>query len=150
MMQELAPINKFAGKFADLSNFAPVTIYYKGLNFPTVEHAFVASKSKDQIFRFHISQIPEHQAGKAKRRGRHTIIRQDWEIVKLPNMKRFLIQKFAYDKYKELLISTDGAVIIEGNYWHDNYWGDCQCPKCKNIIGKNHLGNLIMAIRSNL
>jgi ribA/ribD-fused uncharacterized protein len=150
MMQELEVVDKFAGKFADLSNFAPVTIYYKGMKFPTVEHAFAASKSEDGMFRYDISQLPSRKAGKAKREGRKTRVRKDWEIVKLKNMKGFLNQKFGYDKYRKLLISTDGAIIIEGNYWHDNYWGDCQCAKCKNIMATNHLGIMIMAIRSNL
>lgn len=150
MQPECQVIESFKGDFADFSNFAPVQIYYKGINFPTVEHAFVASKSNDQLFRFNISQIPAHRAGEAKRRGKRMVLRRDWELVKLKNMKRFLMQKYSYERYRRLLISTVDAIIIEGNYWHDNYWGDCKCRKCKDIPGKNHLGNLIMSVRSNI
>jgi len=146
-MQECQVINQFKDQYADLSNFAPVTIYYKDVNFPSVEHAFVASKSNDGMFRYNISLIPAHQAGKAKRLGRKIKIRADWEIVKIPNMKRFLMQKYSYDRYRNLLLSTGDIQIIEGNYWHDNYWGDCMCKKCANIEGKNNLGKLIMEVR---
>lgn len=37
--------------------------------------------------------------------------------------------------------------IVEGNYWHDNYWGNCTCDKCKNIEGQNKLGKILMKIR---
>ncbi len=140
-------IDRFAGDYSYLSNFTPVIIHYKGLDFPTVEHAFVASKSNDGMFRLNISQIPAHQPGKAKRMGRKTQLRNDWNMIKVPNMKRFLLQKFSYERYKKLLLSTDNAEIIEGNYWHDNYWGDCECDKCKNIVGQNQLGKLIMEVR---
>jgi len=147
MMQECNVINQFAGPYSYLSNFTPVVIYYKDVNYPTVEHAFVASKSTDGMFRYNISQIPAHQAGKAKRLGRKTRIRKDWDIVKITYMKRFLMQKFSYDQFRKLLLSTGSSIIIEGNYWHDNDWGDCMCKKCANIPGLNNLGKLIMEVR---
>ena len=147
MQPESMVIDRFAGDFADFSNFAPVVIYYNNLNYPTVEHAFVASKSSDGMFRLNISRVPSHQPGKAKRMGRQTKIRPDWDVVKVPNMKRFLMQKFSYERYSTLLLSTDKAQIVEGNYWHDNYWGNCECPKCKNIVGQNQLGKLLMEVR---
>ena len=41
-------------------------------------------------------------------------------------------------------------MLIEGNYWHDNYWGNCLCPKCKEIEGQNQLGKILMKVRSTL
>jgi ribA/ribD-fused uncharacterized protein len=148
MQPESTVIDRFGKIYKWLSNFEPVVIYYKDLNFPTVEHAFVASKSDDGLFRLNISRVPAWQAGKAKRLGRKTRLRKDWDIVKIPNMKRFLMQKFSYDRFKQLLLSTGTAEIIEGNYWHDNFWGNCECPKCKDIVGQNNLGKLIMEVRS--
>ena len=40
--------------------------------------------------------------------------------------------------------------IVERNNWHDNYWGDCVCEKCKAVEGKNNLGKLLMQIRKEL
>ena len=147
MDQELGQVDSFKDDYEKFSNFYPVIIHFDCLNYPSVEHAFVASKSKDGFFRRQISELPADKAGKAKRMGKKCKIRQDWDMVKLANMKRFLLQKFVYDEFRTLLLSTGDMPIIEGNYWHDNYWGDCYCPKCKDIKGKNNLGKLLMKVR---
>jgi predicted NAD-dependent protein-ADP-ribosyltransferase YbiA (DUF1768 family) len=43
--------------------------------------------------------------------------------------------------------------MIEGNWWHDNFWGDCYCnnksgkhPECLKP-GLNKLGLLLMNLR---
>ncbi len=140
-------INFFKGDYKKFSNFYPVVIYYEGINYPTVEHAFVASKSIDGMFRYRISKIPADQPGKAKTEGRKVKLRPNWDLMKHSIMERFLMQKFSYQEFREFLLSTEDSYIEEGNYWHDNYWGNCYCKKCKNIKGKNELGKLIMKIR---
>ena len=149
-MQKLKVIDEFKGNYKMFSNFYPVIIFHSGVKFPSVEHAYVASKSKDRLFRYRISQIPEDQAGKAKRRGEKIQLRENWDMLKLSYMRRFLIQKFSYRQFRELLISTGDATLIEGNYWHDNYWGDCYCPKCGNITGQNQLGKMLMKMRDTI
>jgi len=145
--QELGQVDSFKDDYEKFSNFYPVVIHFEGINFPSVEHAFVAAKSTDAFFRKRIAELPSDKAGKAKRMGRKIKIRTDWDIVKIAYMKRFLHQKFAYDKFRILLLSTGDMPITEGNYWHDNYWGDCYCEKCKDIKGKNNLGKLLMKVR---
>jgi len=140
-------INFFKDDYEKFSNFYPVVIYFEDRNYPSVEHAFVAAKSKDEMFRKMISEIPVNQAGKAKYKGRRIKLRPNWDLMKYSIMKRFLMQKFSYQQFKELLLSTGNNYIEEGNYWHDNYWGNCYCKKCKNIKGENKLGKLIMEIR---
>jgi hypothetical protein len=147
-MQKLKVIDEFKNYYEMFSNFYPVLIYYAERNFPSVEHAFVASKSDDPMVWYKVSQIPEDQAGKAKRFGKKIKLRKNWDIIKLSYMKRFLMQKFSYQRFKELLLSTGDTILIEGNYWHDNYWGDCYCPKCVNIIGQNQLGKMLMKVRN--
>jgi len=129
------------------SNFYSVNILYESIDYPTVEHAFVAAKSMDMLFRRRVSQIPVKQAGKAKRMGRKCKLRENWDLMKVSVMKRLLIQKFTHDKFRNLLLSTGQQELIEGNYWHDNFWGDCYCKKCTSIIGKNMLGKLLMEVR---
>ena len=146
-MQQLEVINIFSDDYEKFSNFYPVLIHFEGINFPSVEHAFVASKSKDAFFRKRIAALEPKQAGKAKRMGKKIYIRPDWDMLKIAYMKRFLMQKFMYDGFRKLLLSTGDMPIIEGNYWHDNYWGDCYCPKCVDIPGKNNLGKLLMKVR---
>jgi len=145
-MQE-STIKFFKNDYEKFSNFYPVSIYYGGRNYPSVEHAYVAAKSKDEIFRKMISEIPADQAGLAKAKGRKIKLRPNWDLIKYSVMKRFLMQKYSYHQFKELLLSTNTTYIEEGNYWHDNYWGNCYCKKCKNIKGLNNLGKLLMVVR---
>jgi len=127
-----------------------VIIYWKGFKFPTVEHAYVASKSTNPKFWEKISKISAKSTGLAKKEGRSIILRPNWENNKVYFMEQFLGQKFKYNKFKDKLLLTGSEKIVEGNYWHDNFWGDCYCEKCKNIEGKNMLGELIMIIRRGL
>lgn len=143
-------IDSFSGDYDWLSNFYPVVVYLDEINFPTVEHAFVAAKSKDGMHRYRVSQLTAKQAGKAKRMGRKCILREDWELIKIPTMKRLLMQKFSYADFREKLLATGDATLVEGNYWHDNFWGSCHCGKRHECgyHGKNMLGKLIMEVRS--
>lgn len=140
-------INFFKGEYEKFSNFYPVIIRYEDIEFPSVEHAFVAAKSLDKLFRYRVSKIPADKAWKAKREGRRVKLRPNWNLLRYSYMRIFLVQKFTYPEFRELLLSTGNAYIEEGNYWHDNYWGNCYCKNCKDIEGKNNLGKLIMEIR---
>jgi predicted NAD-dependent protein-ADP-ribosyltransferase YbiA (DUF1768 family) len=64
-------------------------------------------------------------------------------------MERILKKKFKNVNLRSKLISCD-IDIIEHNYWHDNYYGDCTCKKCNSITGQNHLGKILMKIRRDL
>ena len=49
------------------------------------------------------------------------------------------------------LLATGDEYLEEGTTgWHDNYWGNCECEKCKNIEGKNTLGKILMRVRKEL
>jgi len=143
-------INSFKDEYDFLSNFYPVTVRFEDLSYPTVEHAYQASKSKEFFFRKLIAALPPTKAGLAKRRGRTVRLRSDWEIVKIDIMRDLLLYKFLQDFFKTKLLETGDSEIIEGNFWHDNIWGDCYCKKCKDISGQNLLGTLLMEIRSQL
>ena len=45
-------------------------------------------------------------------------------------------------------LATGGAVLVEGNTWHDNYWGCCTCSRCAGRRGRNNLGRLLMKLRA--
>lgn len=138
-----AIIDRFAGEYHFLSNFYPSKIVLEGRDYPTVEHAFQASKAfiLDEILQ--IQQAPN--PGKAKRLGKMCHLREDWNEVKIPIMKKCLELKFAEGSelaYK--LIATHPKTLVEGNDWYDTYWGVCEG------IGENHLGKLLMARRDEL
>lgn len=142
-------INQFNGQNRFLSNFYPCIITYKDIIYPTTEHAYQAAKTTDNNIRKSIAKCPT--PGIAKRLGRGVNIRPDWEAIKEEVMLSLLRLKFKSGTYLAYrLVHTYPRDLIEGNTWHDNIWGDCGCYKCKNIVGQNLLGNLLMQVRDEL
>lgn len=139
-----AKINKFDGKFRFLSNFYPSPIFYDGILYPTVEHAFQAAKTLDvreRKAKFNDKLTP----GEAKRNGRHVKLRPDWEEVKVNIMYELVLQKFtAHPLLAQDLLKTYPATLIEGNHWHDHFWGVCDGT------GENKLGLILMKVRDQL
>jgi ribA/ribD-fused uncharacterized protein len=138
-------INCFDGKWAFLSNFYWNEIEYDGITYPTNEHFFQAMKTLDIETRKAIAAAPT--PGAAKRMGRHVPLRPDWESVKEDVMFLGLCLKFADEQLADWLLETGDEELVEGTTWHDNEWGNCSCPKCANIEGKNKLGKLLMRVR---
>jgi ribA/ribD-fused uncharacterized protein len=134
------------------SNFAPCGVRDElGYWYPTVEHAYQASKTLDGEVRRRIGNLPK--AGDAKRAGRALTLRPDWEQVKLHLMHRLLCYKYnptIHHVFANRLVETDTQYLVETNNWHDNYWGNCICANCANIVGENWLGRLLMLRRSEL
>ena len=138
-------INCFDGKWAFLSNFYWNEIEHEGIKYPTNEHFFQAMKTLDMDERCQIAN--SLTPGQAKRMGRKVSLRPDWEDVKEDIMLEGLCIKFADEQLADWLVATGDAELVEGTTWHDNEWGDCSCPKCRNIVGKNKLGKLLMKVR---
>lgn len=132
----------FQGEWRFLSNFYPALVEYEDWVYPTVEHAYQASKTNDLMDR---ALIRETQSpSKAKQLGKYIKIRSDWEAVKVSIMEDLLRQKFSKDPLRYLLLSTFDKYIEETNTWNDTFWGVC------NGKGQNVLGNLLMKIRKEL
>lgn len=151
-------INSFTGRWAFLSNFYLCKITQQGITYPSTEHYYVAMKIKDdQIINgqfYPSTDVRELIAristpGQAKRFGRTLKLRKDWDDVKLGVMEWCLREKFKDSKLQEMLLQTGDEELVEGNYWHDVYWGVCSCEKCGNK-GENNLGKLLMKIRSEI
>lgn len=64
--------------------------------------------------------------------------------MKLRVMELLLRQKFQIPELGAKLLSTGSAELVEGNHWGDTFWG------VYNKVGHNHLGKLLMKIRSEL
>ncbi len=136
-------IDSFQGKYRFLSNFWPAMVEYEGITYPSVEHAYQASKTMDMGERRRISEIVE--PGDAKRAGRAAKQRPDWEEVKLRVMEDCVRYKFAHHaELRDKLLATDEAELIEGNSWGDRFWGVCDGQ------GENHLGKILMKVRTEL
>lgn len=149
-MGELISINKviddFSGAYGYMSNFSDHAIMIDGVPWRTVEHWFHANKSLDVNHQLAVHDAPD--PGAAKVLGRSCVLRPDWELIKDRIMWLGIIAKFTqhYD-IRRRLRATGEAELIEGNTWHDNYWGDCFCEKCVDITGRNQLGKQLMQFR---
>lgn len=150
----MEPITSFKGEYDFLSNFypSPVKLREEGDDYvyPTVEHAYQAAKTTDwaerDLFKkptiAYKGKIVKLTPGIAKKLGREITLRWDWEHIKIAKMTELLYDKFLIPELKEKLIATCGRDLIEGNHWGDKFWGVC------NGEGKNHLGRILMIIRS--
>ncbi len=135
-------INSFDGKYYFLSNFYPHPIIEDEIVYPTNEHYFQAMKSLIPEERRKIAAC--RTPGDAKRLGRRIALRSDWEQIKLGIMENALRLKFKDPKLADMLKATGNKKLVEGNRWNDTYWGVCRG------VGKNHLGRLLMKVRSDL
>lgn len=136
-------IDYFDEEYAFLSNFYDSPIEKDGITYPTNEHFFQAMKTLDEKERKAIAAA--ETPGKAKRMGRRVNLREDWEAVKVDVMREGLLLKFTtYFELAQKLIATGDAMLVEGNWWNDTFWGVC------NGVGCNTLGKLLMQLREEL
>jgi ribA/ribD-fused uncharacterized protein len=116
----------------------------------SVEHWFQAEKHRGHPFRQNII-LNAATPGKAKRLGRRWKLTEEelaaWNERKLYVMLELVRAKIAGSiELRQKLIETEGPIIEENN-WHDNYWGDCVCPKCRHKSGDNYLGRIYEMVR---
>jgi len=139
-------IDSFSMENAFLSNFYTTNIYYMKRFWPSVEHAFQASKTFSFKKQEEIRNLPTCKL--AKEYGNSLKLRSDWEEVKLDIMYEIVYRKY-YDNQWEMrrLINTCGIRLVEGNTWHDNFWGHCMCSSCRSKYKHNYLGKISMRVR---
>lgn len=139
-------ITSFDGEYRFLSNFYPCDVWIKvhgeSVLCPSVEHAFQALKTNDPAKRLEI--IAAESASKAKYLGKSVLLRENWHEVKDSVMEKLVRQKFANLFLGNRLVATYPSELIEGNWWHDTYWGVCAG------IGQNKLGIILMKVRDEL
>lgn len=137
-------IDKFDGEYDFLSNFYSMPIVYDGLRFQSAEAAYQAQKTTDPSER---RKFQDLTAGHAKRLGRKIKVEsiRDWDEIKDRIMYAVCTAKFKQsDLLLKRLLETGDEELVEGNTWGDTYWGVC------NGVGENHLGKILMRIRSEL
>lgn len=146
-------ITHFRGRHRFLSNFSEGEVEYDGVIYPTVEHAYQAAKFDNSAMRDIILNTPSPK--EAKHLGSSPGCRRDWEDIKLFVMHGLVRQKFKYaTRLRELLLETGDADLIEGNTWHDTFWGVCDGTTCRRgphaRRGENFLGQILMLVRDEL
>lgn len=137
-------ISSFSGEYSWLSNFHPIKVIYQGLEFSSVEAAYQAAKCRNPE---DMKKFVPFGPKEAKKLGRTIPIREDWWQYKAEVMVKLLVQKFSDPGLQAKLLATDGIELVEGNKWHDNYWGACTCQACSHKEKSNHLGQILMGIR---
>jgi len=138
-------IEEFKGEYRWLSNFVPVNIHLNGIDYPSVEHAYMSAKSDKEGWKKFCSN-PFNEPPEIKRKSRTIELVENWNDIKVNVMRTCLIQKFNTEPFKTKLLNTKNQYIQEGNYWNDKFWGVC----LKTNDGENNLGKLIMEIRNQL
>lgn len=131
-------IGPFSGEYRYLSNF----YQEPARNGLSNEHFFQAEKSLVPVERAFVMR----SSGpiEAKKRGRQITLRKDWDLVKNQVMLSGLRNKFYLDpNLGAALIATGQEELVEVNHWGDRYWG-------VDGTGDNHLGRLLMEVRTEL
>jgi ribA/ribD-fused uncharacterized protein len=138
-MKKYDYIDSFQGEHRFLSNFWECPVYYAGIQFQSAESAYQAMKCSVKADR---NLFKHSSPGEAKKMGRKVSLRADWDQVKLGLMKKIVAAKFTQNMaLLQQLLDTKNAVLIEGNWWGDVYWGQVHG------VGENHLGKILMRLR---
>lgn len=149
-------IREFRGQYRWLSNFWEVPIRGTGvITYRSVENAYQAAKLVNPGESGEHLQFQCCSPSQAKMLGRRVRCRNDWDSIKLEVMEELIRQKFRGPRGEhralgERLAATDGQSLVEGNMWHDNFWGKCECWNCAGKEGLNHLGKILMKIRGEI
>lgn len=154
-----------------LSNFYAIPIPFRGVTYPSVEHAYqhqkFVSTSLQDVDQNALDEIREvmrlrgygapiqdlatlftderFNAGNIKLVAdvlrKNGYGKERWPEARVRTMIELLLIKFSDDRMKAALLATNGKVIIEGNDWEDTLWG------YHNGRGRNLLGRILMNIR---
>jgi ribA/ribD-fused uncharacterized protein len=144
-------IKEFRGDFEYMSNFYRRAPFVDKCNakWKTVEHYFQAAKTTHPGEKFDIWMAQE--PGIAKKLGTRCSLVPNWRTIKESVMKDAITMKFRQNlDIAKKLVSTHGFRLIEGNTWHDNFWGVCRCKKCEDQFGINRLGDILETVRNDI
>jgi predicted NAD-dependent protein-ADP-ribosyltransferase YbiA (DUF1768 family) len=126
------------GDFEFLSNAHRARVLLPGdaEAYPSVEHAFQASKTADPALRAHIREAAT--AIDAKKSARGIAITEAWRKTSEQVMEALVRDKFRrHDKYREQLLATGHQLLAYINEHNDKVWGVC------NGAGDNKLGTFL-------
>lgn len=127
-------------------------IYGDNEKYLSSEHLYQALKSESLHWQLIVRSIAKPEKTKSiARKSLKTlladnvstfIIREDWHDIKLSIMEKIVTEKFKQNPELFVKLKLIEGIIEEKNCWNDKYWGTV------NGIGENHLGKILMTIRS--
>lgn len=134
-------VDRFRLAYDYLSNFYPACVSVDGMEYLNAEAAYQAAKCARREDRTLFTELGPRDA---KQLGRKLPLRSDWEDVKVQEMEKIVRAKFTQNPHLAgFLTETGDAELVEGNTWHDTFWG----VDLKTGGGENHLGKILMALR---
>lgn len=152
---------KLSGTYRCYSNFWFAQVLYRGIMFPTNEHAFVAAKAshmpKSEFKAWVNSPLDKHlpqHSGKCmlqlnpfevKKFGRSIPLREDWEYIKFDVMDKRVLDKFTRNMDLQQVLVSGPKRIMEGNTWGDMNFGVIETKS--GLKGNNGLGKSLMKAR---
>jgi len=142
MADSNAPIKSFTAEYAFLSNF------YQHAGYLSNEHFYQASKTFDKEWKQKI--MAATTPGKAKRLGSKCPMYPAFPSERVDIMLKLVRTKFKNPYLAKKLCETSTRPLIEGNHWHENFWGECSCDDCKDKNKLNMLGFVLMTIRAEI
>lgn len=156
-------IDAFMGENRWLSNFGDGDVWYNGRLYKNRESAYQDAKLTGQrpaldsyVSNGAIEDLRSKYlttSGKEAKAFSKTVkhlTRPDWEEVNLAIMSEIVHAFFTQHKDERIkLVLTYPQELIEGNTWHDTFYGVCKCQgtTCFKGSGKNWLGRIEMAER---
>lgn len=127
------------GDISWLRNDYVINMTIGGVTYPTLEHAYQASKFNDKALKFLISKTDD--VSEARRIGKSNKIRSDFDRLSVMNS---LLHKKFFDNanFGKELANLSGPIVMEG---HDDFWGTGN-----DGFGDNEMGQLLESIRDEL
>lgn len=140
-------IGFYPREFFVFDNFSSFKVRVDGVVYPTVEHAYQASKfltSAPEVAKEIMECFSAHDAQKIGYANKDKQC-ENWDEIKLSVMERLLRLKLEQNPYvKKKLLQTGDYTICEDSP-KDSFWGIGQDRK-----GRNELGKLWMKLREEI
>ena len=137
-------ISVWRDEYEFLRNDYPAEIKFQGRTYPSVEHAYQASKTSNETER---EQIANADVYNAKKIGRTVALDPEFDDNRVEQMEFLVRQKFfdSEELAESLMETGDAKLIMQGR---DTFWGGSMVDGT--LLGGNHLGNILMKIRREL
>lgn len=141
MITEFRNMHYFLSSFDEVPFLVPDWQPYYEVPVLSREHAYQASKATCQEDWRWVLAAPT--AREAQKRGRIIKRKEDWDRFLKKSTMFYLIgyQTGQNLELKQKLLATGDEMIIEGNRWHDVFWGACTCDR--------HLADLTLPLHTN-
>jgi len=127
------------------SNFSPHTIFYKGVEYPTVEHAYHSEKFDDEKIKEEIKNAKSPLIALELAKKYKLQRKKNWNKIKIKVLLELVKEKVnQHDEVKNALLATGVEEIVEDNP-NDSFWGVGRDGK-----GENQMGKILMRIRKEI